>query len=177
MKQITLKKVNGQSIQVIEADGTKLVPIKPICDALGISSYAQREKIYSDEILCSFVKIIKATSRDGKKYKMLCLPINIAMGWLLTINPKNVKESSCAAVTRNRFECFKALFASTNEESDFLEYKGKMLEKELIEYYKIKQEYEKAKQRLEQSEAALDNELTEAIMDILFSNYKEVNPN
>jgi hypothetical protein len=40
---LLLQKVNGQPIQIIEENGTEYVPIKPICEALGIDDKSQRD--------------------------------------------------------------------------------------------------------------------------------------
>lgn len=48
----TLSVVNDQFILLIE-NGDRLVPIKPICDALGVDAKAQRSKIQDDPFLNS----------------------------------------------------------------------------------------------------------------------------
>ena len=87
----TLSVIN--KIQIVQLDGD-LIPIKPICQALGIDEDAQRRKIYGDEFFNSVAVLSTATGADKKEYEMLCLPLPYIFSWLATINPKNVKEEA-----------------------------------------------------------------------------------
>ena len=91
-------------------DAEKLVPIKPICEALGIDRKAQQDKIREDEFLSSVGVLSTLTGADGKQYEMFCLPLEFIFGWLFTINPKNVKEEAQEAVRKYRIECYKVLY-------------------------------------------------------------------
>ena len=86
----TLAKVNEVAIQVVEKDSEKLVPIKPICDALGVNFASQYSKLKEDGFLNSVVVLSATTGLDGKQYEMVCLPYEFIFGWLFTINPKNM---------------------------------------------------------------------------------------
>lgn len=100
-------KINGVDI-VVTDEG--LVPIKPICEALGIDVEPQRRKLKDDEDLDSVTTIKVATGADGKQYEMVCLPHQFIYGWLFTINPKNVKQEAKEPVRKYRMECFNALY-------------------------------------------------------------------
>ena len=66
---ISIGRINGSEITAIKTeDGTVLVPIKPICTALGIEVESQRQKINEDEDLSSVALLSKATGNDGKSY-------------------------------------------------------------------------------------------------------------
>lgn len=52
MKTKTIARVNNVAI-LAGNDSEKLVPIKPICEALGIDRKAQQDKIREDEFLSS----------------------------------------------------------------------------------------------------------------------------
>ena len=106
----TLVKVNNVPIQVIEDKAQIMVPIRPICDALGIDEESQRKKLREDDFLNSVAVLSTATGGDGKQYEMLCLPHEFIFGWLFTINPKNVKEEAREAVAKYRIECYRALY-------------------------------------------------------------------
>ena len=56
-------------------DTRQLVPIKPICDALGIDAKAQRNRIDRDEILNSTGVIMTSVAADGKEREMYCIPL------------------------------------------------------------------------------------------------------
>ena len=61
----TLARINNVAVQLVENEEGKFIPIKPICDALGIDSEAQRQRIERDKILSSTAFIIKVVGADG----------------------------------------------------------------------------------------------------------------
>src|SRR5690554_8032106 len=105
----TVAIVNKSTIILIE-DGNKLVPVKPICQALGVDFASQKEKIETDEVLSSVVGLNPTTGADGKEYEMFCIPLKYVFGWLFTINPKNVKEEARESVIAYRKECYDVLY-------------------------------------------------------------------
>ena len=109
MKTKTIARVNNVAI-LAGNDSEKLVPIKPICEALGIDDDAQRRKIQEDEFRSTVAVLSTATGADGKQYEMFCLPLEFIFGWLFTINPKNVKEEAQEAVRQYRIECYRVLY-------------------------------------------------------------------
>ena len=154
-KTKTVAKVNNVGIMLI--DGTeKLVPIKPICEALGINHSNQIAKVQKDEILGSVGVLSTSTGNDGKQYEMLCLPYMFALGWLFSINPKNVKEEARENVIKYKLECYTALFNHFSDQSEFLEQKQKALEKQLEEVERISTDYSKTKQELNDARKTLN---------------------
>lgn len=117
--QKTVGIVNKVGILLIE-NGTKLIPIKPICEALGIDSKVQRDKIKADDFLNSVGVLSTSTGADNKEYEMFCLPLKYIFGWLFTINPKNVKEEAREAVSAYRQECYDVLFRHFTKYQDFV---------------------------------------------------------
>lgn len=91
-----------------------LVPIKPICEALGIDVEPQRRKLKEDEDLDSVTTMKVATGADGKQYEMVCLPHQFIYGWIFTINPKNVKPEAKESVRKYRKACYDALYNHFN---------------------------------------------------------------
>lgn len=107
MEEKTIIRVNGVDI-VATSDG--LIPIRPICEALGIDYSRQLKKVKESEDFGSVVGVTPTTGADGKQYEMVCLPIEFIYGWLFTINPDNVKEEAREKVRRYRMECYHALY-------------------------------------------------------------------
>lgn len=108
--QTLISKINGVDIVTVERDGEIFVPIKPICEAIGIDDRAQRDKIQSDEILGSTGVLSTSVAADGKEREMFCLPLKYVYGWLFTINPKNVAPEAREAVAVYRRECYDVLY-------------------------------------------------------------------
>ncbi len=130
MKTKNVAKINNVEITIMDG-AEKLVPIKPICEILGIDHKRQVDKIKGDEILCSVGGLRPSTGSDGKNYEMFCIPFMYIFGWLFTINPKNVKAEARENVVKYKQECYKALFNHFSEHSEFLEQKQLALEKQL----------------------------------------------
>ena len=137
-------------------NGEKLIPIRPICEALGIDEESQRKKILSDEILSSVAVLRTATGGDGKQYKMNCIPLMFVFGWLFTINPKNVKPEAQEAVKKYRLECYMALFRHFSEQSEFLKQKQQAIEKQLEAYERFREEFNTAKNKLSEARDSLN---------------------
>lgn len=109
METKIITRVNN--VDIVATSDEQMVPIRPICEALGIDVENQRKKIQDDEDLSSVAVLSTATGADGKQYEMLCLPIRYVFGWLFTINPKNVKTEAQEAVRAYRRRCYDALYS------------------------------------------------------------------
>jgi hypothetical protein len=155
MNTKTLATVNQVSIMLMSENNQKLVPIKPICEALGIDEDAQRRKLKDDDFLNSVTVLSTATGADGKQYEMVCLPFEFIFGWLFTINPKNVKEESREAVAKYRIECYRALFYHFASQSEFLEEKQKRIDEKIIAYDQLREEFKSAEKNLKQAKTEL----------------------
>ncbi|MEI7675910.1 MAG: phage antirepressor N-terminal domain-containing protein [Bacteroidales bacterium] len=108
MNEKTIALVNNVAI-LVSNDVEKLVPIKPICDALGIDYSRQLQKLKEDDFLSSTMGLVPTVAADNKEREMVCLPLRYVFGWLFTINPKNVNPEAKEAVTRYRLECYDTL--------------------------------------------------------------------
>lgn len=86
------------------------VPIKPICEVLGIQHAGQMEGIKNHPILGSVVQPHYTTGGDGKRYEMLCLPIKYVFGWLLSIDARKVKPEAAEAVIQYQEKAYDALY-------------------------------------------------------------------
>ena len=110
MERIKISIINGVEIIAVKDEGNNIfVPVKPLCEAIGISFATQRIQINDHPILASTVSLCNTVGADGKDREMFCLPYESAHGWLLTINPKNVSENARENVIQYLRECYKAL--------------------------------------------------------------------
>lgn len=107
MKDTIITTINDIEI-VITSE--MLVPIKPICEALGVAPNKQIEKIKGHPILGSVNTLRVSTGADGKQYEMACLPFEYVFGWLFTIHPDNVRTESRDKLIAYQRECYQALF-------------------------------------------------------------------
>ncbi len=108
--QTLISKINDVDIVTVDRDGEIFVPIKPICEAIGIDAKAQRAKLQEDPFFASTGAIIASVAADEKEREMYCIRLRDVYGWLATINPGKVAPDAREAVTRYRRECYDVLY-------------------------------------------------------------------
>jgi hypothetical protein len=108
---------------VLSEDGTVYVPIRPICDALGVAWDSQRRRIYRDPILTEGVKSVTVTvtdidpsSRRPHSSEMIALPLDYLNGWLFGMNADRVKSEIRERVLRYQRECYRVLFQAFHQQ-------------------------------------------------------------
>ena len=151
----TVAVINKSKIVVIE-NGEKMVPVKPICQALGVDFSTQKGKIEKDEILGLVVGLRPTTGSDGKQYEMFCIPFKFVFGWLFTINPKNVSEAAREGLIKYKEACYNALYQSFTDSQEFLEAKQEMVEEKLGELEVISDNFKDAKNKLSEKKKELN---------------------
>lgn len=67
MPQQLISNINGIDIVTVEQEGEVYVPIKPICDAIGIDPKVQRCKLQEDEFFASTGVIMTSVAADDKE--------------------------------------------------------------------------------------------------------------
>ena len=155
MKTTNVATINNVLIQVVTDNGKKLVPIKPICEALGIDEDAQRRKLKEDDFLNSTTVLSTVVAADGKEREMVCLPHEFIFGWLFTINPKNVKEEAREAVAKYRILCYKVLFNHFSSISEYLEEKQNMINEKVDKLDEIRLEFKNTERKLRDAKGDL----------------------
>jgi hypothetical protein len=79
----------GDTLYVMEINGEPYVPVKPICEALGIAWEPQFRKITDGgkRWRCDLTAIPSA----GGLQETICLPLMKVPSWLMTISPRRVR--------------------------------------------------------------------------------------
>lgn len=111
MKQQLISTINGVEISAVSDENHNIfVPVKPICQAIGVDHDAQRQRIKRHRKLSSVAVTVTATGADGKSYEMLALPLQYVYGWLFSIDLSMVAESALPAVEEYQDECYEVLY-------------------------------------------------------------------
>lgn len=155
METKTIAKVNDVTIQVISDNGAKLVPIRPICEALGIDYPTQFNKLKEDEFLSSTIGLSPTVAGDGKDREMVCIPLKYIFGWLFTINPRNVKEEARESVSRYRVKCYDVLYSYFAEKSEFLEYKQSVINEKIEKLEELRVNFKTAEKNMREAKTDL----------------------
>lgn len=81
-----------QQILTFSSDGEFFVAVKPLCDTFQISWQSQNRKLRNDAIFNTVISFMVTTGADGKRYEMVCLPLEVFPMWLARIETRRVKN-------------------------------------------------------------------------------------
>lgn len=100
-------------------DGAVYVPVRPICDLLGVDWSSQRQRIARDPVLAEEIKpCVVVTTTQGQpdqRREMLALPLDYISGFLFGINAARAKEEIRDRLIRYQRECYKVLAEAFQE--------------------------------------------------------------
>lgn len=92
------------------------VPLRPICERLGLSWSGQRERIHRDPVLEEETKFVRLTRSGRGDPTALCLPLKFLNGFLFGINASRVKPELKEMVIRYQRECYEILYQAFQAE-------------------------------------------------------------
>lgn len=91
-----------------DQEGDRPVILRPFCDALGIDTDSQRQKLRGKPWATTV--IITVVAEDGKTRGMLALPLRALPMWLATINPSKVAPEARPMLESYQREAAEVLF-------------------------------------------------------------------
>lgn len=97
-----------QLVAVRADDDTIFVPVRPICERLGVSWSGQRQRINRDTILSESLTVCVTHTVQGDR-EMLCLPLDLLPGWLFGINENRVSDEVKEPLLRYKREVHRVL--------------------------------------------------------------------
>jgi ferredoxin-thioredoxin reductase catalytic subunit len=116
IEQRTVVFYDDEITAVVTADNEIYIPLRPLCDYLGVGWSGQYERINRDLVLSEVVMSVRVTrtdiaegSKQPKTSEMTCLPLDYLNGWLFGINAQRVKESVRDKLVRYQRECYRVL--------------------------------------------------------------------
>lgn len=99
----------GHTFEIFYRSPDLLVPLKPICETLGLSWESERERVTTDDFLSECVSILQVEMPSGS-YAALCLPIELLAGYLFSIDLDSVKNPrDLQTLTNFKRQCMAAL--------------------------------------------------------------------
>ena len=107
----------------VKAEGQEqiYVPIRPICDYLGLDWSAQYRRINRDPVLSGAIQGVAITTtpstdgRGGGLQEMSCLPLKFLPGWLFGVSANRVKEELREKIIRYQRESYDVLWEAFQE--------------------------------------------------------------
>ena len=91
------------------SDGAVYVPIRPLCDYLGVGWSGQYERLQRDPVLSEIMVSVRVTRTQDQSREMICLPLEFVNGWLFGISANRVKNNVRERLIRYQRECYKVL--------------------------------------------------------------------
>src|SRR5947209_2996136 len=81
---------HGDVIEAAKTEDGVYVPLRRLCDNLGLQSHGQAEKLRHRA--WANTQMICLLDSAGREFEMLCLHLDSVPMWLATIEPSRVKE-------------------------------------------------------------------------------------
>ncbi len=149
-----IAKVNG--VDIVATNDERFIPIRPICEAIGVEFASQRLRIERDEILSSTVFIMNTVAADGKSRDMFCIPFKYVFGWLFSIDTTRVSPEAHDAVLRYKEECYEVLYSYFTDPQTFLAEKQKLMEQKVAEYQECQRRFKDAQKLMNNAKSELN---------------------
>lgn len=99
--------VGKTSIFSFKADDEVYIPLRQVCETLGLDWSNERRRIKKDPILEKAV--VKFTTAFGRGQEMDCLPLRYLSGWMFKINLNTVAEATRPALETIQREGYEVL--------------------------------------------------------------------
>lgn len=119
IEQKTVEFYGDEIIAVRASDGTVYVPVRPICELLGVSWPSQSNRINRDEVLSTVAENISVfvmnTQGQDQRRSMLCLPLDYISGFLFGLSAGRVREDIKDKIIRYKKECYQVLAEAFQE--------------------------------------------------------------
>lgn len=93
------------------------VPLRPICDYLGLSYTGQRDRVRRDPVLSEYMHQIRISRsvEDGSEQEMICLALKFLPGWLFGVSVNRIKEELREKIIRYQRESYDVLWEAFQE--------------------------------------------------------------
>jgi hypothetical protein len=88
------------------------IPIRTLCDYLGLSYTGQRDRIRRDPVLSEHIHQVRIfrTEEEGGEQDMICLNLKFLPGWLFGISVNRIKEELKEKIVRYQREGYDVLW-------------------------------------------------------------------
>ena len=104
---------------LVEVNGENqiYVPLRPICDYLGLSYTGQRDRVHRDPVLSENVHQIRIsrTVEKGSDQEMVCLALKFLPGWLFGLSVNRIKKELREKIIRYQRESYDILWEAFQE--------------------------------------------------------------
>ena len=101
----------GDSIVAAQGmDETIYVPLRPLCDHLGLDWSGQAKRIKRDPLLATATRFVSITTTEGYPRSVLCLPLKLLPGFLFGVQAARVRPELRDKILRYQEDCYEVLW-------------------------------------------------------------------
>jgi hypothetical protein len=120
IEQRTVDFYGDEILAVRGQDGEVYVPIRPICDLIGVTWPSQRNRINRDAVLSEeainiSVFVTNTQGEQGQRREMICLPLRYINGFLFGLTVSRVKEEYQERLKLYQRKCYEVLYEAFQE--------------------------------------------------------------
>ena len=109
-KQEIIKFRQDNLITIKNTKGQVFIPLKQLCYYLNIDWEPQRKRINRDPVLKSTTSLMEVVALDGKRRKLVVLPLEYLNGFLFGISDSRIKDLNVKKkLLAYKKECYKVL--------------------------------------------------------------------
>lgn len=84
----------GESLIALrDLEGLIWVPLRRLCEAIGINLQGQLDRVERDPVLREEMRSVSVTLTDGRAFDMSCLPLKYVRAWLFGVNASRVRPA------------------------------------------------------------------------------------
>lgn len=104
---------------LVEINGEEqiYIPLRPMCDYLGLSYTGQRDRIRRDPVLSENIHQVRISRslEEGSDQEMVCLALKFLPGWLFGVSVNRIKEELREKIVRYQREGYDVLWEAFQE--------------------------------------------------------------
>ncbi len=120
IKQTLVPFYDDELIALTIANGDVMIPIRPLCELLGVDPRSQQRRIQRDPVLhdvCKPCEVVTASQgQPAQRREMTCVPLEFLNGWLFGIAASRVKPELQEKIVRYQRECYRVLSESFQQQ-------------------------------------------------------------
>lgn len=120
VEQRTVEFYGSELVAMRDHQGTIWVPLRRLCEAIGVAFNTQQRKIQDDPVMGESLISMPVVLADGRTFEMECLALKYVRAWLFGINANRVKadiRERLLAYQREVIEVIDRAFTPTHAES------------------------------------------------------------
>lgn len=159
VEQRTVAFYDTELVALRDAEGTIWVPLRRLCDAIGVAFTNQTKKIQSDPVMSDNLKLLPVLHPDGRTFEMDCLSLKYVRAWLFGINANRVKaeiRDKLLAYQREVIEVIDRAFTPVSQESGLDETMIRAMRDNALQQAQLWEMVLSERQRLRRTEQAVE---------------------